>query len=212
MLFTLRKRKYLQLLFCVLRNYSNFSEPGHSRKRRDIDNQQFPYSSSSDQSEVQIIRNITENGYWFSFNFTVYGKTELRISNLHHYTEYKINLTVCRAIETKEDANTSCSIPYERSKSTKQKGNATLARDCYNYLKFSEGADDIKKVEVIRNQTSQAITFTWEDPPDPNGAILTYSLYIQAENVGMVSPLVTKITLLLFFLVLGIEWNLYKPP
>lgn len=47
-----------------------------------------------------------------------------------------------------------------------------------------EGADDIKKIEVIRNHTSQAIIFTWEEPPDPNGVILTYHIDIQ-ESVSI---------------------------
>lgn len=152
-----------------------------------MDNQQFPNSANADQSEVEIIRNITENSTWYSFNFTVIGRTELHITNLHHFTDYRINLTVCRAIETKEDANTSCSIPYERSRSTNKRGKfpfgSSVGCCCYCF-KFSEGADDIKRIEVIRNQTSGAITFTWEEPRDPNGVILTYSLYIQAENVG----------------------------
>lgn len=97
-------------------------DSGNSRKRRDVDNQQFPNSADSDQSAMETIKNITENGTWYSFNFTVYGKTELHISSLHHYTEYRINLTVCRAVETKEDANTSCSIPFERSQITRKKG------------------------------------------------------------------------------------------
>lgn len=71
---------------------------------------------------VRFSTAFLKSGTWKSFNFTVYGKTELHIPNLHHYTEYRINLTVCRAIETKEDANTSCSIPFERSKSTREKG------------------------------------------------------------------------------------------
>lgn len=165
-----------------------FRDPANNRKRRDVDNQQFPNSANSDQSEIETIKNKTDNGTWYSFNFTVYGKTELHISNLHHFTVYKINLTVCRAIETKEDANTSCSIPYERSEPTKKRGKMLLMfLKMVSYLcKFLEGADDIKRIEVIRNQTGQPITFTWEEPLDPNGAILTYSLYIQAENVGII--------------------------
>lgn len=68
------------------------------------------------------MKNVTENGTWVSFNYTVYGKTELHIPMLHHYTEYRINLTVCRAVKTMEDANTSCSIPFERSNFTRKKG------------------------------------------------------------------------------------------
>lgn len=128
-LFTSKKRKYFPSYFSCY-YCRGFSEPINNRKRRDVDNQQFPNSESSDQSEVQTIKNITENGTWYSFNFTVYGKTELHISNLHHFTDYRINLTVCRAVETKEDANTSCSIPFERSKSTRERGTRHLACIC----------------------------------------------------------------------------------
>lgn len=104
-----------------------FSDSENNRKKRDVDNQQFPNSASTDQSEIETIKNSSKNGIWNSFNFTVYGKTELHISNLHHFTEYRINLTVCRAIETKEDANTSCSIPFEKSYSTRKRGKFTLS-------------------------------------------------------------------------------------
>lgn len=123
MLFILKKRKNFLFFvcFCIFYWALIFRDPA-GRKRRDVDNQQFPSSADSDQSEIEVIKNVTENGTWKTFNFTVYGKTELHISSLHHFTEYRINLTVCRAVETKEDANTSCSIPFERSESTRKKG------------------------------------------------------------------------------------------
>lgn len=49
---------------------------------------------------------------------------------------------------------------------------------------ITEGADDIKKIE--KNQTAQALIFTWEEPSDPNGIILTYNIEIQAENVNFI--------------------------
>lgn len=42
---------------------------------------------------------------WESFNFPVYGKTELYLTNLHHFTLYNIYVQACREEEGAEDAN-----------------------------------------------------------------------------------------------------------
>lgn len=69
------------------------------------------------------IRNVTENGTDIlrSFNFTVYGKTEIYIDKLHHYSLYQINVEACRKVEGKEDTDPSCSSQAQRRARTQKK-------------------------------------------------------------------------------------------
>ncbi|KAL3289679.1 hypothetical protein HHI36_023083 [Cryptolaemus montrouzieri] len=152
-------------------------EPIETRKRRDLYTT-FPTKKNSlHNSDNPRVGNTTKNGtdIWESFERTVYGKTELWINKLHHFTYYDISVKACREREGPKDEML-CSFQCVES-------GRTL---------FKEGADNIRRVYLI-NQTMESVTIRWDDLPDPNGMIFKYTIEYK-RNTENAKPSVDCIT------------------
>ncbi|KAK9889047.1 hypothetical protein WA026_004327 [Henosepilachna vigintioctopunctata] len=153
-------------------------EPIENRKRRALHNTFPTKKKTSHNSDNQRIGNTTENGtdIWESFQRTVYGRTELWINKLHHFTYYDISVQACREREGPSDMNDLCSFQSVESGRT--------------FVKV--GADNIKRVYMV-NQTLETVTIRWDDLPDPNGMIFKYFIEYKrnAENSKPSSDCIT---------------------
>lgn len=155
------------------------------RRKREIigyedQNLNFPTNIDEPINSVNnSIQNVTENGtdIWVSFNFPVYGKTELYLTKLHHFTVYNLHVQACREKEGSFDKKESCSDISIVTARTQKKA----------------GADNVTNVHVT-NQSLNMVTLAWKEPVNPNGLILTYQIEYKRMDVENLKPTLECIT------------------
>lgn len=119
----------------------------------------------------------------YSFRHVVYGKTEIVVQNLSHYTQYSISVEACREIVAEEPNNTTQNC----SQKSFQTGR-TLS------LVSADRVDSSKLVVEVLNESLGTVKLRWDEPLSPNGIIVTYQIeYKNIENPNY-SPLVECIT------------------
>ncbi|XP_017772615.1 PREDICTED: insulin-like receptor [Nicrophorus vespilloides] len=153
------------------------------RSKRDLDyNLQFPNNSLADDESKNrsfSTQNKTDmQGKFIVFSYKVYGKTELRIDNLKHFTAYEITIEAC---QNKDDPT---DMSYCSQKAL------TTAR-----TESKAGADKITEVRVA-NKSMSMVTIVWDEPLDPNGHILTYQIEYKRLDIENSQPILECITAL----------------
>ncbi|XP_023210808.1 insulin-like peptide receptor isoform X2 [Centruroides sculpturatus] len=132
--------------------------PDDERRNGSVGNNSYPPSNIPDK-----------------FRKVVYHNTYLIVNGLHHFTEYTIEIIACQEEGKKVRTRSLCS-----SKAL------TTART----LKLG-GADDIDANTIrvkTENATSGSIYIKWEEPKDPNGLIVSYSIEYKRMNVENYKP------------------------
>ncbi|KAB0801173.1 hypothetical protein PPYR_05527 [Photinus pyralis] len=155
------------------------------RRKREIigyEDQNLNFPTNIDEPITSVnnsIQNVTENGtdIWVSFNFPVYGTTELYLTKLHHFTVYNIHVQACREKEGPSDKKESCSDISIVTARTQKKA----------------GADNVTNVRVT-NQSLNMVTLAWKEPVNPNGLILTYQIEYKRMDVENLKPTLECIT------------------
>ncbi|XP_069673154.1 insulin-like receptor isoform X2 [Periplaneta americana] len=118
-----------------------------------------------------------------NFRHVVYGKTQIVVQNLSHYTQYTISVEACREIVPEEPANTNRNCSRKSFKTGR-----TLS------LVGADNVDSSKLVVEVLNESLGTVKLRWEEPPSPNGIIVTYQIeYKSVENPNY-SPMVECIT------------------
>ncbi|XP_076354454.1 insulin receptor-like isoform X3 [Tachypleus tridentatus] len=110
--------------------------------------------------------NVTENGFYVYFS-TVTTHTSVTVSQLHHYTEYTIEVQACHYTDKEE--NTRCPF-YEPC--------STAAIASIRTLPLSN-VDDIDSTTIMvhsDNTSAKTVHIQWDEPEDPNGVIVYYSI------------------------------------
>ncbi|KAJ4434420.1 hypothetical protein ANN_22982 [Periplaneta americana] len=145
-----------------------------------------------------------------NFRHVVYGKTQIVVQNLSHYTQYTISVEACREIVPEEPANTNrnCSRKsFKTGRTLSLEGIGLFGNFIrnlrlvfvYDLLTFllesvywvAVGADNVDSsnlVEVL-NESLGTVKLRWEEPPSPNGIIVTYQIEYKSY-----SPMVECIT------------------
>ncbi|KDR13786.1 hypothetical protein L798_12081, partial [Zootermopsis nevadensis] len=119
----------------------------------------------------------------YNFRHVVYGKTEIVVRNLSHYTQYTISVEACREIVAEEPSNTTLNCSRKSFKTGR-----TLS------LVGADNVDSSKLVVEVLNESLGTVKLRWEEPPSPNGIIVTYQIeYKSVENPNY-SPMVECIT------------------
>lgn len=114
-----------------------------------------------------ICNNVDEEGdrdYIFS-NKVVYGNS-LYVSSLKHFTSYRVEVRACRQLSEEEsprDLNIYCSGKAIEHVQTNPLIMADSIRDEFPFLEVS-------------NKIPGTVILKWEEPEDPNGDVLTYSV------------------------------------
>ncbi|PNF35477.1 Insulin-like receptor [Cryptotermes secundus] len=119
----------------------------------------------------------------YNFKHIVYGKTEIVVQNLSHYTQFSISVEACREIVPEEPSNTTSNCSRKSFKTGR-----TLS------LIGADNVDSLKLMVEVLNETLGTVRLRWEEPPSPNGIIVTYQIeYKSIENPNY-SPMVECIT------------------
>ncbi|KAM4575044.1 insulin receptor b [Fundulus diaphanus] len=144
-------------------------ESRQSRPRRSVDNPEptestlfyttmssmrfgFTTTSSEEENEKEERSEVVVD---------VYGKESTVISNLHHFTSYKIQIIACNH----PTEGLRCSLPtYVSARTTPE-----------------QKADDIPGLvthEIVDTEPPHVVV-RWNEPPSPNGLIILYEVYYQ---------------------------------
>lgn len=141
-------------------------------------------------NETEDTDNINSESF---FNKTVYGQTNFAIKNLRHYAVYTIEVQACREPVENDTLSNCCS-----TKSIKTARTLPL-----------EAADDIPEKSFVHklltgNNSRSTVKLVWEEPPDPNGLIVTYQIEYRNVNIQNVSNFLSSrswfVDLNIFFL------------
>ncbi|XP_013775128.2 insulin receptor-like [Limulus polyphemus] len=128
--------------------------------------------------------NVTENGVYVHFS-TIATHTSVTVSQLHHYTEYTIEVQACHYTDKEE--NTRC--PFYKPCST-------VAIASIRTLPLSN-ADDIDSATILvhpDNTSAKTVHIQWDEPKDPNGVIVSYSIEYTHLDDDNPKPAVVCIT------------------
>ncbi|XP_076334616.1 insulin-like peptide receptor [Tachypleus tridentatus] len=142
-----------------------------SHKNRYFSTTLEPGTTSTEHSQSE---NVTENGVYIRFSINV-TQTSLTVSQLRHYTEYTIEVRACQDID-KETQNSSCSLLQPCS---------TEAIASIRTLPLSNADDIDSNTILIRadNTSSKTMLIKWDEPKNPNGVIVSYSIeYTHLDN------------------------------
>ncbi|XP_046628690.1 insulin-like receptor isoform X2 [Neodiprion virginianus] len=157
----------------ALHNQVYVKRPSSDRRRRDVSEivktakmwQEQNVSYSYPEDKDNALTDDMVNGSISLFNRTVYGQTNYAVKNLRHYAVYTIEVQACREPVPNESQSNYCS-----TKSIKTARTEPLI-----------SADDIPNntfdLEVITGNNSRSmVKLSWEEPPNPNGLIVTYQI------------------------------------
>lgn len=156
----------------ALHNTVYVKRDSSNRRKREITvpaNYTWLDPMSSDKDEVE--------GNSFTYFERKVPATNLSfvMRNLKHFGKYNIQVIACRD-PSKKSTEEPCSAEAMKSEQTFRK----------------ERADDIPKgtfrlTKSTSNDSLTTIKFEWEEPPDPNGIVLTYQLEYKRVDLSNVS-------------------------
>jgi len=140
-----------------------------------------PYDEMTDkeiQDEETALTTIVFKG-------TVQGnKTFIEIGNLTHFSKYTLTIKACHKSLNESDWN---ALPYMAKASYDENHRARCSKiQSSDFLTAKkEGADDIPSESVTTNSDSNngtKVWVTWNDPPNPNLAIIYYNIQYKLPN------------------------------
>ncbi|XP_034171540.2 insulin-like receptor-like isoform X1 [Osmia lignaria lignaria] len=153
------------------------------RRKRDLDEFSFLPSSRKPKSVDQPVVDKLENGTYVVFERLV-NSTNLSfvMRNLRHFAAYNIEVQACRAQEM-NDTFKKCSTKSMRT---------------YRTLPM-KAADNIPpntfKMSISgENNSLTMVTLQWDEPPQPNGLIITYQIEYKRVDIQNYKPTVVCIT------------------
>ncbi|XP_054706404.1 insulin-like peptide receptor [Uloborus diversus] len=142
-------------------------------------NESYMHILGSPSSLSTVVENVTEVASTVPpeleegrFRYVVYDEKYLVVKNLHHFTEYTIEVKACQEPAIDLDECSSQAITTIR----------TWPLD---------GADDIDVSTIIintENATSGIITVKWDEPKNYNGLILNYYIEVKSVEAGDHQP------------------------
>lgn len=157
-----------------------------TKKRYTNDKALTPSTSYVDQSNPgsgKTAANLTSRDHFVNVTYN----TSFIMDGLQHFAKYTISVKACREQEDANDTGESCSTQSIVTLRTLKKGNVGTggAREILMRL-LAEGVDYISKVTVTQHNSNSSnldvVRLTWDEPPNPNGIILTYSVeYTRVE-------------------------------
>ncbi|XP_043602094.1 insulin-like receptor isoform X3 [Bombus pyrosoma] len=154
------------------------------KKKRDVSEMSFVLSRKTKSLDLdQPVMEKIENGTYIMFEqFVPSMNLSFVMKNLRHFAAYNIEVQACRAQEM-NDTYKKCS---------------TKSMKTYRTLPL-EGADNIPpntiKISISGENNSLAMaTVQWDEPPQPNGLIITYHVEYKRVDIENHNPTVVCIT------------------
>nr|XP_031833558.1 insulin-like receptor [Nomia melanderi] len=149
-----------------------------TRRKRDVGDTPF-----NGQESEQVFADKKVNNSYIVFERQVPSTNHTFVmENLRHYAVYSIEVQACRAQEM-NDTFRKCSTKSMRTVRTQP----------------LEGADNIppesfKASKSSENNSLTVVTLQWDEPPQPNGLIVTYQIEYKRVDIQNYKPMVICIT------------------
>lgn len=159
-----------------IQDYAYVKDPKAEAKPEDNNNKnrlkreappKFPDETNKNNSRKEEVEEETTmvNGEYQTFITTINDSTTTSffLGDLHHFTNFKVQLKVCREkVEHPNDIAEECSTEITETYATLKKESNDLITEFNIFPIGSNGSTSIK--------------VTWEAPKDPNGLILSYTI------------------------------------
>ncbi|XP_076760117.1 insulin-like receptor-like [Xylocopa sonorina] len=132
--------------------------------------------------EQPIVDKIENRSYIVFERLVPSTNTSFVMTNLRHFAAYNIEVEACRAQEMNDT--------YGKCSTKSMKTHRTLLKN---------GADDIPpntfKMSISgENNSLTMVTLQWDEPPQPNGPIITYEIEYKRVDIQNYKPTVACIT------------------
>ncbi|XP_012136523.2 insulin-like receptor-like isoform X2 [Megachile rotundata] len=166
----------------ALHNQVYVKRKSSSRRKRELDQISYSSSKTSKPSDQPIVDKM-ENGTYVVFERLV-PSTNLSfvMKNLRHFAAYIIEVQACRAQEM-NDTYKKCSTKSMRTYRTLPMKSADNIPP--NTFKMSISGE---------NNSLTMVTLQWDEPPQPNGLIITYQIEYKRVDILTYNPTVVCIT------------------
>ncbi len=168
-----------------------------------IDEQIFPTSQRTidkDKIPNDFFESKMINGYYVEFynNQTNASTHTFTLDKLRHFSKYSISVQACRDFNDPTfNVNTFCSNAVMVNRRTEKIGSFNrlsfrLNSHTHSTLPFHStvNADDVPFVEpketVNANDSRKMVKLYWQEPKDPNGPILTYTIIYKRVDLETV--------------------------
>ncbi|XP_075217094.1 insulin-like receptor [Lycorma delicatula] len=176
-------------------NLHNLVYVKRTRVKREIEkdgklfngNNEYP---ETEQSKVATTVTNTENNIkddketFKSFKHVVWGQNLLVVRNLQHFAQYTISIRACR--ERVPNENTSLSSNCSDKSIVTARTLQHVPADAIPTLNH--------RVVEMSNHTLGAVKIWWDEPPSPNGLIVTYQIEYRLVDIENVKPIIECIT------------------
>ncbi|KAJ4429989.1 hypothetical protein ANN_22193 [Periplaneta americana] len=148
----------------------------------------LPSSATTPQSALATLNQtiINSEGLYEKFWKKIdANKTEILITQLHHFAEYTINVFACRATHPTE-------LQIYRSERTDYSNcsPAGLITLRTKYLPMADKINSELLAAEVSNGTFRTVKLTWKEPKSPNGMIVSYRVEHQRTDSGTLNPIV----------------------
>lgn len=160
----------------------------------------FPTSQKTVDKENDFIESKMVDGYYVEFynNQTNASVHTFTLDKLRHFSQYSISVLACRDFnDPLFNVNTFCSNAVMINRRTEKIG-TKRPKFFLNFfpwqkpLPTTDNADDILQVESREtssaNSSKKSVKLSWQEPKNPNGLILSYTIIYKRVDLDNVKP------------------------
>ncbi|XP_054277589.1 insulin-like peptide receptor isoform X2 [Macrosteles quadrilineatus] len=170
------------------------SQERPQREKREIQfrdekgNNEFPSPNKGGLTLLGDSKNKNPPDSQENFEYVVGNSHMLVVRNLRHFAHYTISVTACRELT-------------EDEKNSRKNNNCSAQAILSARTQPLSTADNVKQLTVIvleeSNHTGDVL-LKWDEPPNPNGLIVTYQIEYRRIDIENYKPTVECITRLQF--------------